>query len=90
MLELPISDKQCYAERDKDKPVKNPHYEFPRDYQFEQEVRKLVEEDKYHAFVLQAMCDSLAMAGTQVIAAAGNDWENADGQKDAPRRLEWE
>src|SRR5687767_685096 len=64
MLELPLSDLHCIAsEEDENR----------EEYEFEQAILKYVKEEKDHALNLRDICNQLALAGTQVVAAAGND-----------------
>lgn len=77
MLELPITDKHCYAKRD--------GRDGSPDDEFEQAVLKLVRDDQKQALALKAMCDRFGIVGRQVIAAAGNDGGHTEGQEDAMR-----
>jgi hypothetical protein len=62
MLELPLSDLHCHASE-----------EDGEEYEFEQAIRQYVKEEKDHALTLREICNQLALAGKQVVAAAGND-----------------
>jgi hypothetical protein len=72
MLELPLVDSHCYATLDGGP-----------DYEFEQAVYEMIRDDpnpvetKEQAFWLKELCDRLSFLGWQVVAAAGNDWNNA-------------
>jgi len=64
MLELPLSDLHCIASKEDTN---------REEYEFEQAILKYVKEEKDHALNLRDICNQLALAGTQVVAAAGND-----------------
>ena len=64
MLNLMVSDLHCIAsEEDENR----------EEYEFEQAILKYVKEEKDHALNLRDICNQLALAGSQVVAAAGND-----------------
>lgn len=69
MLELPLSDAHCYASV--------PDEGEDPEYDFEQAILRFVKEAKEQALTLRTICNNLALAGTQVVAAAGNDRKHA-------------
>jgi hypothetical protein len=71
MLELPISDLHCSASE-----------EDAEEYAFEQGILRFVQEEKDQALTLRTICNNLDYAGRQVVAAAGNDKQNAKVRKD--------
>jgi hypothetical protein len=76
VLELPLVDEHCYADTRKD-PIKDKERpDTAEDEEFEQQVLQLVKEAQQPAFEIQELCNKLYCVGRQVVAAAGNDWEN--------------
>jgi|KBSSwiStaDraftv2_1062776.scaffolds.fasta_scaffold62706_2 Subtilase family. len=71
MLDLPVCDEHCASISD----------EGVED-EFEEAVRKFVEEEQDQAYTLRATCNSIFLVGGQVFAAAGNDWSWAKKKKE--------
>lgn len=64
MLELPPTDLHCIAsEGDANR----------EEYEFEQAILEYVRAERDHALNLRNICNQLALAGRQIVAAAGND-----------------
>ena len=75
MLDLPLCEGHCASippnENEKDV-----------EYEFEEAVRTFVEEEQDQAYSLRATCNAIFLAGGQVVAAAGNDWDWAKKKKE--------
>lgn len=71
MLDLPGSDLHFSA------PQEAPEHDF------EVAIRQFIEEDeKGHTLMIRTICDNLALTGSQVVAAAGNDKKYARAGRD--------
>jgi len=76
VLELPLVDEHCYADKRKPPETDKKRPDTAEDEEFEQHVLQLVKEAQNPAFEIQDLCNKLYCLGRQVVAAAGNDWEN--------------
>jgi Subtilase family len=81
MLQLPIDDDQCYADESKDEAKDKEPPDDVDDVNFEQEVLQLVKENTDVVFEINELCKRLFGVGRQVVAAAGNDWENGKARR---------
>lgn len=71
MLDLPLCEGHCVSTPDSGV-----------EFEFEQAVRRFVDDEKDQAYSLRATCNSIFLAGGQVFAAAGNDWDWSKRKKD--------
>jgi hypothetical protein len=71
MLDLPLCDGHCVSTPDNGV-----------EYEFEEAVKKFVEDERDQAYSLRATCNTIFLAGGQVVAAAGNDWDWAKRKKE--------
>ena len=76
VLELPLVEEHCYADTRKTPETDKEPADDPLEEEFEQQVLQLVKEAQQPAFEIQDLCNKLYCVGRQVVAAAGNDWEN--------------
>jgi hypothetical protein len=77
MLDLPVSQNHRRAQDHPDPNERDPEFDF------EEAILKFVRQaDEENALTLRQICNSLFLAGAQVVAAAGNDWERTKKRKD--------
>lgn len=83
MLELPLEEDHCYADEMKVKAKDKEPPDNVDDVTFEQDVlQQLVDpEDQDTVLEINELCKRLFGVGRQVVAAAGNDWENGKARR---------
>jgi hypothetical protein len=81
MLELPIEDGHCYADDKKKDAVDKEPPDNVDDVNFEYEVLQLATEDQDTVLEINELCKKFFGVGRQVVAAAGNDWENGKARR---------
>lgn len=81
MLELPIVEDHCYADEKKDEAIDKEPPDNVDDVEFERDVLQLATEDQQPVLELNELCKKLFCVGRQVVAAAGNDWQNAKARR---------
>ncbi len=75
MLDLPLCDGHCAS-------IPPNENEEDVEYDFEEAVLTFVQEEQDLAYALRATCNAIFLAGGQVVAAAGNDWDWSKKKKE--------
>jgi hypothetical protein len=81
MLQLPLVDDHCYADASKEEAKDKEPPDNVLDVDFEQQVLRLVTDDRDVIFEINELCKKFFGVGRQVVAAAGNDWENGKARR---------
>jgi subtilisin family serine protease len=81
MLELPIEEDHCYADEKKEEARDKEPPDNVENVDFEKEVLQLASEDQDTVLEINELCKKLFGIGKQVVAAAGNDWENGKARR---------